>query len=119
MVDEWFDCGNKKAMLDTNKEMLKLKLPSGFIHPSARIENSNIVQPCFIDQNVFLQNTTIGPYVSLGCGTIVENSKVSGSIVMSKATIDKSNLKNSIIGNHTVCKNQQGELNLGDYSEVS
>lgn len=117
-VDEWFDCGNKNAMLDTNTEMLKLKLASGFVHPSIKIENSTIIQPCFIDQDVVLQNATIGPFVSLGCGSSIANSTVSASIVMNKAKIDQSNITNSIIGNHTVCKNQQGELNLGDYSEV-
>ena len=118
MVDEWFDCGNKKAMLDTNKEMLKLKLPSGFVHPAARIENSNIIQPCFVAQDVFLQNAIVGPYVSIGCGTIIENSMLSDCIVMNHAMIDNCKLNNSMLGNHSKSKDREGELNLGDYSEV-
>jgi glucose-1-phosphate thymidylyltransferase len=118
LVDEWFDCGNKKAMLETNTEMLKLKMISGNSHNSVRIENSKIIQPCFVDHDVHLKNTTLGPNVSVGYGTIIENSNVADCIIMKNAVIDNSNLKNSIIGNHTVCKNQKGELNLGDYSEV-
>jgi len=117
-VDGWFDCGNKNAMLDTNMEMLKLKLPSGFVHSSVKIENSKIIQPCFIDRDVILQNSTVGPYVSLGCGTIIENSMLTDCIVMNNSSINNCKLTNSMLGNHSKTKNREGELNLGDYSEV-
>jgi glucose-1-phosphate thymidylyltransferase len=117
-VDGWFDCGNKDAMLDTNREMLKLKMPAGFVHPSVKLDNSKIIQPCFIDKDVILQNSTVGPYVSVGCGTIIENSMLSESIVMNNALISNCKITNSMLGNHTKSNDSMGELNLGDYSEV-
>jgi glucose-1-phosphate thymidylyltransferase len=38
---------------------------------SAVIENSLIIQPCFIGENVKISNSKIGPGVSLGNNTIL------------------------------------------------
>jgi len=35
------------------------------------LENSKIIEPCYIGENVILRNTTIGPNVSLGDDSIV------------------------------------------------
>jgi glucose-1-phosphate thymidylyltransferase len=118
MVDGWYDCGNKNATIETNTEMLKLKIPAGYMHTSVRVENTTIVQPCFIDQETVLKDSSIGPFVSIGRGTIIENSKVTDSIIMDYASISDSKIKNSMLGNHTTCKNQEGQLNIGDYSEL-
>jgi glucose-1-phosphate thymidylyltransferase len=117
-VDGWFDCGNKTALLETNKEMLNLKMKSGFVHPSVKSMNSNIIHPCFIDKDVVVKNSVIGPNVSVGSGTIIENSKIADSIVMNNANINNCRLQNSMLGNYTDCRNKDGEFNLGDYSEV-
>src|SRR6218665_1531478 len=75
-VDEWMDCGNKDVTVETNSRML------GFLHndgkqmvsPSAIMQNSTVIPPCFIGENVVLRNATVGPNVSLGDNSYVENT---------------------------------------------
>ncbi len=48
---------------------------------TVRIENSTIIPPCFIGDDVVLINTTVGPNVSLGKATHLINTKIKNSLV--------------------------------------
>ena len=48
------------------------------ISPSAKFLNSDIIEPCFIGENVMIENSKIGPHVSIGEKTIINNSIVPG-----------------------------------------
>lgn len=118
-VDGWFDCGNKNATVETNKEVLKIRKNENLIDPSLQIENSKIIEPCFIGKNVKIIDSEIGPYVSIGDGTIIDNSKISNSIINNNTNISKSVLTNSMIGSFVTFKNTSfREVSIGDYSEV-
>lgn len=118
-VDGWFDCGNKNAMIETNTEILKLDKFEKRAMEDAVITNTKIHQPCFIGRNVRLIDSEIGPYVSIGNGTMVEKTRITNSIIYDHAFISNSEIINSIIGNHTKCiASCTNELNLGDFSEI-
>ncbi len=56
-VDEWLDCGNKDATVYTNQRVLELKRQhENMLAASAKKENSVIIEPCFIGENVILEN---------------------------------------------------------------
>ena len=63
-VDEWLDCGNKKATVYTNERVLEYN--GNIISNSSKIEDSEIIEPCFIGENVVIKNSKIGPHVSIG-----------------------------------------------------
>src|SRR6478672_8715158 len=67
-VDEWMDCGNKNVTVETNSRMLGFLHQDGenMVSATAVIQNSTIIPPCFIGENVVLTNATVGPNVSLG-----------------------------------------------------
>lgn len=117
-VDEWMDCGNKNVTVETNTRML------GFLHAdgenmvaaSATVENSNIIQPCFIGENVVLKNSTVGPNVSLGANTAVENSTIKNSLVQTHSKIKNAKLDNAMIGNHATFDGNFTGISIGDYS---
>ncbi|WP_190810470.1 sugar phosphate nucleotidyltransferase [Flagellimonas sp. S3867] len=117
-VDEWMDCGNKNVTVETNQRMLNFlkKDGEGLIANSVKKENANIVEPCFIGENVVLKNTTVGPYVSVGADTILENSTVKNSLIQSKSKITNANLDNAMIGNHVVFDGNFETISIGDYS---
>lgn len=119
-VDEWMDCGNKEVMVETNQRMLGFMERDGeqLIASSAHLENANIVEPCFIGEGVHIKNTTVGPYVSVGGNTVLENSTIKNSIIQSNSKIYNANLDNAMIGNHVVFNGKYGEVSLGDYSEM-
>ncbi|MEO9512946.1 MAG: sugar phosphate nucleotidyltransferase [Flavobacteriaceae bacterium] len=117
-VDEWMDCGNKNVTVETNQRMLGFleKDGEGLIANTVEKENANIVEPCFIGKNVILKNTTIGPYVSIGDGTVIENSTVKNSLIQSDSIIKNANLDNAMIGNHVVFDGNFETISIGDYS---
>ena len=116
-VDDWMDCGNKNATVETNGKILEYEKTEFENFPaSATVENSLIIQPCFIGENVTITNSKIGPYVSVGNGTSVVNSNIENSLIQEKTVINHGNLSNSMIGNNAQYFGVSREISLGDYS---
>lgn len=119
-VDEWMDCGNKNVTVDTNNRMLNFLANDGenLVSSTAVLENSTIIPPCFIGENVVLKNATIGPNVSLGENTKVENATIKNSLVQTNAVISNCDLDNAMIGNHAKFDGKFTNISIGDYSEL-
>lgn len=118
-VDEWMDCGNKAITIETNQRMLGFLKSDGeeqLVASSAKLENSNIIEPCFVGENVVLKNTTIGPFVSIGDDSIIENSTVKNSLIQTNTSIKNANLDNAMIGNHVKYDGNFTSISIGDYS---
>ena len=117
-VDEWMDCGNKAVTLETNMRMLGFLEKDGeaLISNSVQLENANIIEPCFIGENVVLKDTTVGPYVSIGNNTTVLNSRIKNSLIQTNSKISNANLDNAMIGNHVVFDGNFEAISIGDYS---
>ena len=117
-VEEWMDCGNKEVTVETNQRMLGFLEKDGenMISDSVKKENANIIAPCFIGENVILKNTTVGPYVSIGANTVIEDSTVKNSLIQSKTSIKNANLDNAMIGNHVKYNGNFETISIGDYS---
>lgn len=116
-VNDWMDCGNKNATVETNSKILEYEREAMLTHPvSAVIENSLIIQPCFIGENVQISNSKIGPGVSLGNNTIIVNSNIENSLIQENTRINHGNLSNSMIGNSAQYFGVSREISLGDYS---
>lgn len=117
-VDEWMDCGNKNVTVETNSRML------GFLHnenaelvaKNVTLNNSTIIAPCYIGENVVLTNATVGPNVSLGKGSEVTDSSIKNSLIQTKVKIKNANLDNAMIGNHVVFDGNFTAISIGDYS---
>ncbi len=117
-VDEWMDCGNKEVTVETNSRMLGFLYQDGndLISRSIQNENSTIIPPCFIDDDVVLINATIGPNVSLGKGCHVKNSTIKNSLIQTYSHISNANLNNAMIGNHAKYDGHFTSISIGDYS---
>ncbi|WP_326982078.1 sugar phosphate nucleotidyltransferase [Chryseobacterium sp. MYb264] len=116
-VNDWMDCGNKNATVETNSKILAYEKEEMSHFPaSAQIENSLIIQPCFIGENVKISNSKVGPGVSLGNNTVVVNSNIENSLIQENTTINHGNLSNSMIGNSAQYFGVAREISLGDYS---
>jgi len=118
-VSEWMDCGNKAVTLETNQRMLGFLKADGeeqLIATSIRNENSKIIEPCYIGENVVLKNTTIGPNVSIGNHCVIENSTIKNSLIQNNTTIKNANLDQAMIGNHVKYDGKFTKISIGDYS---
>ena len=117
-VEEWLDCGNKSATIYTNQRVLELLKQKGedLISPSAVLNNASIIEPCFIGNNVHINNAVVGPHVSIGEGSKIENSVIKNSIIQTHTTIKNKVIANSMIGNHVHLTGHSDDLSIGDYS---
>jgi len=77
--------------------------------------NSEIIEPCYIGENVQLINAKVGPYVSIGDNSIVEKSVIENSIIQTESHIINANIKNSMIGNKAYYDGSANEVSIGDY----
>lgn len=119
LIEEWFDCGNKEATLETNKRILELSTISERMMPGAQIINSVIIQPCFVGADSIIENSVIGPFVSVGKGTTVKNCIVRNSIIQRFSTIENLLLDQSIVGNNSDIVGKFKNLNVGDYNTLT
>jgi glucose-1-phosphate thymidylyltransferase len=118
-VIEWLDCGNKDATVHTNTRWLELHKDNYSEPSSLKLVNSEIIQPCFIGENVEIHNSKIGPHVSIGNNTKISNSEISASIIQTNVVLQNTKLSNSMLGNFVQVNGGELELSLGDYSVIS
>ena len=116
-VEEWLDCGNKNATVNTNSRILEFDAERGveLISSTSKIENSVIIPPCFIGDHVHITNSVIGPGVSIGSGSEVTNSVVEHSIIYGNSVIENKIFENSMIGHFVDLRGEKSDLNIGDY----
>jgi glucose-1-phosphate thymidylyltransferase len=119
VVDEWLDCGNKDATVYTNRRILEFSKKEGLVHSSAKLTNAIIIEPCYLGPEVHLENSIIGPYVSIGENTRIRNSVITNSIIQSNSQIKNVNLENSMIGNYVDYNGRPNEDSIGDYTSLS
>lgn len=116
-VDDWMDCGNKNATVETNSRILGYHANEpGLVAKDMKLENSILIPPCYVGEGVSLKNSIVGPHVSVGAGCTIENSVIEASIIQTSTTVKNANLSNSMIGNHVEYLQRPEELSLGDYS---
>ena len=115
-VEEWLDCGNKDSTVFTNQRILEFNKGKNLISKTHTSINSVIIEPCYIGENVQLINSVVGPYVSIGNNSVIEDSVIKNSIVQTHAKISFANIHNSMFGNYVDFKSSNSELSMGDYS---
>ena len=117
-VDEWMDCGNKEVTVETNGRMLNFLLADKekLVSDSVEKENSEIIEPCYIGENVKLKDSTIGPNVSIGDNCEISNCTIKNSLVQRHSKISNANLDKAMIGNHAVFNGEFKHISIGDYS---
>ncbi len=117
-VDEWMDCGNKNVTVETNARMLGFlqKDDEKLVSDSVVLENSKIISPCYIGENVTLKNVTIGPNVSVGDGCTIEDASIKNSLIQTQTIIKNATLDNAMIGNNAIYDGNFTTVSIGDYS---
>lgn len=116
-VEEWLDCGNKDATVYTNQRVLSIKQDSEqLVSETAILENSIVIPPCYIADNVVLKNSVVGPFVSVGRGTVIEDSRIQNSIIQGDCIVKNAQIENSMLGKSVNYNEKPRELSLGDFS---
>lgn len=118
-VTEWLDCGNKNATVYTNQRVLEFDKGKVTLRGNnITINNSVVIEPCFIGDNVQLNNSVIGPHASIGANSKLNNCLVKNSIVQSDAKISNANISNSMLGIGAEVSGKEMDLSISDYTQV-
>jgi glucose-1-phosphate thymidylyltransferase len=115
-VDNWFDCGKKDILLQTNALLLN-RLEKQTTLPDS--DNTVIIHPVHIGKDVKITHSVIGPYVSVGDNTILDSCIIKNSIIGPYAHIENAVLKETVVGNDAHLKGLVYTLNLGDSTEIN
>jgi glucose-1-phosphate thymidylyltransferase len=116
-VDNWFDCGKKDIILQTNQ--LLLQRENAPQTDESEYENLIIVPPVHIAKGAQVRDSIVGPYVSIGEDAIVMRSIIDNSIIGPFSYLENVVLKNSLIGNDAALTGMVQSLNLGDGTEIN
>ncbi len=112
-VSSWYDCGRPDALLEVNRLLLSEKSRASWAPKS-----SIIIDPVSIGRDVEIENSIIGPYVSISDGAKIKSSIIEDSIIGSCAEIKRMALRSSIVGDGAIISGKANSLNIGDSSTI-
>ncbi|HEX9798150.1 MAG TPA: sugar phosphate nucleotidyltransferase [Anaerolineales bacterium] len=114
-VEVWKDCGKPDALLDTNRYLLDNGRDNGAEFSSGDID---IVAPVYIDPSATVRDSTIGPYASIGADCVIEDSRISNSIIDRGTRLENADVLDSVVGRDALVRGGPVRLNVGDESQV-
>lgn len=114
-VSEWWDCGKPETLLDTNLKVLNEEAAPA-PDPISGVE---FLQPVCVGEGVVLENSVVGPNVSIADGSVLRGSSVRNSIIGADSVLEDCEIEQSLIGDHVRVSGLRGTASLGDHSEIS
>ncbi len=113
------DFGRPSELLRGNRYLLKQNYISseGFQKSNITVERSHLKNPVFIGSNAKIINSIIGPYVSIGDQSNIENCILENCVIEERAHLNNIISQNSIIGSNVKVENiSKDNLIIGDKS---
>ncbi len=115
-VDNWFDCGKKESLLQSNATLLKKF--GGNVQQDHNYHNTVIIPPVYIAPGCLVKNAVIGPNVAIGEYTQINHTILKNSIVGAYSNLFEIVLSNSLIGSDADVRGVSRNLNIGDNTAI-
>ena len=115
-VQNWFDCGKKETLLESNATLLKKF--GGNIAEKHFFENTIIIPPVSIAEGCDIKNSVIGPNVAIGEFASINHAIIKDSIIGAYSKLQEIVLSNSLIGSDAEVKGVNRSLNIGDNTAI-
>jgi glucose-1-phosphate thymidylyltransferase len=133
----WIDTGKKDPLLECNRLVLDTIERNVIENPentftadgkiqigNSKIQNSRIIGPVAIADNVIIIDSYIGPYTSIGPDCVVINSEIQNSVLLKGSTVSNiPRMSDSLIGRCALVEKSKQKpsalkLMISDYSVV-
>jgi glucose-1-phosphate thymidylyltransferase len=111
-IEGWFDCGQPDALLEANRHLLAR------MTPSERRDGCTLIPPVWLDPTCLIEESVVGPNVSVGARAVIRESILRDTIVGEDAEVERSLLEASLIGEHSQVRGVFRKLNLGNSSQI-
>lgn len=115
-VSNWFDCGKKETLLESNSILLKKF--GGNVGEMHSFQNTIIIPPVSIGEGCVIKNSVVGPNVAIGEHTLLDQVIVKDSIIGAYSNLNEIVLDSSLIGNDAEVKGGSRNLNIGDNTAI-
>lgn len=112
-IDAWLDCGKPETILETNAYLLRDRH-----HVHGEAHNCVFIEPVHIERGATVRNSVIGPNVSIACGSLIEYSILSESIINRDSTVRNLVLTRTILGDAVELVSSARRMNIGDHSII-
>jgi glucose-1-phosphate thymidylyltransferase len=109
-VEDWYDCGKRETWLETNRVLLERAASA----PAA----AGVEPPCVVAGDAELIGSRIGPYVSIGSRTRLENCELANCVIGSDSELVDCSLSDSLVGDHCRLRGVRGRVDIGDFGGV-
>jgi glucose-1-phosphate thymidylyltransferase len=114
-VEGWYDAGKPETLLETNLHVLSTTRGR---RPSTDGAGVTLHEPVHVADGVTLEESEIGPNVTISAGTTVRGSRLRDCIVGEGSTLDGCDLHDSLVGSHATLHGVRGQVDVGDHSIV-
>ena len=115
-VDIWLDAGTPEALLETNRYLLSNGRDNTFETPRPGV---TIIPPVYIHPTAQVEESVIGPYVSIGAQAKVSRAVLRDTILDDYAEVSQCVLDRSLIGQYARIAGRPQGLNIGDHSQIA
>ena len=116
-VDVWLDAGLPETVLQTNQHLLAHGRDNSA--EVAKRPGLQVSAPVFVHPAATVEDSQIGPNVSIGRECLVRGSRLANVVLEAKAEVVDCDLQDSIIGERARVSGIKGSVNVGDDSTVS
>ena len=130
-VGGWYDCGALNTVLETNRILLRKTVGTGAQGHGGTGERGRrktgsrrvspgvtIIEPVLLEEDVVLEQCTVGPYVTIESGTVVLESTLTNAIVGKGCRIERCRLDGALLGDDVLVTGLRGSASLGSHAEV-
>ncbi|HEX2682738.1 MAG TPA: sugar phosphate nucleotidyltransferase [Ferruginibacter sp.] len=115
-VSNWFDCGKRESLLESNATLLKKF--GGNVRENHSYESTIIIPPVSIAEGCDIRNSVIGPNVTIGEHSRINHAIINDSIIGSYSNLTDIVLSKSLIGSDTEVRGVNRSLNIGDNTAI-
>jgi glucose-1-phosphate thymidylyltransferase len=115
-VDNWYDCGQKDTLLESNTILLQKF--GNYIASTSIQDNTIIIAPVSIGNGCIIKNSVIGPNVAIGENTTLNHAIIKDSIIGAYSNLVEIVLNSSLIGSDAEVKGVNRSLNIGDNTAI-
>lgn len=112
-IDAWLDCGKPETLLETNRFLLE-----GCHQVAGEVVNSVVIAPVHIAKGARVNNSIIGPNVSVAAGSEVDGCIIRDTIINADNTLKHLQLKESLLGDSVTLSGKPRRMNIGDHSQI-
>lgn len=112
-VGGWYDCGKLDTMLETNQILLEKGAAKRGDYPGV-----TFFEPVLIEDGARIEQSTVGPNVTVERGSVILNSSVSHSMLGRDCRVTDARISASMLGNRVSVTGFSGSVSVGDDSEI-